>query len=413
MSIFRDFQRSFATRAASQSSGWHTVSALSGSKGGQVDIEAASGLPAFWFCATLIADAISTLPVDFFRKNEDGRKEIGTPDWAISPNDFQTWDNLMQSFGTSLLLKGDGFLYMMPVPNARGYNLYALDPDDVEIEAVGIDVVYKFQGTPVNKDDLVHVMHGIILPGMTRPVGLLEAAAQAIRLGISAQKFGQDFIDNGLSLSAVVEVPKSSDILEEEARKIAENLQTRHSGGKNKLAFLTGGATLKTLSISPEQAQLMETRDYNKTDIALYCRIPPYMVNPNVQSSWGTGVAEQNFMFHQMTLRPMLVRIENAITAKFLKGNGYMKFNVSAYTRGREVEQVEIITKGIAGGTLTPNEGRALFDRPPVEGGDEILMPLNIAPLSHQERKLRLQEAKGLLEQDITKEANEPTNESD
>src|SRR6185436_17350540 len=97
---------------------------------------------------------------------------------------------------------------------------------------------------------------------------------------VTAEEYGARFFASGSTMPGLVTVPgKLSD---DEAKRLQGMFTKRHAGTKNAHAIgvLSGGAQWTQISVTPEQAQFLETRRFTRTDIALFFRVPPYKVDP-------------------------------------------------------------------------------------------------------------------------------------
>ncbi|WP_162561510.1 phage portal protein [Salinispora mooreana] len=152
---------------------------------------------------------------------------------------------------------------------------------------------------------------------------------------------------------------------------LARMLKRSHQGVKNSHAIgvLTGGASWKQISVTPEQAQFLETQRFNRLAIAGVFRVPAYMLDPTTASSWGSGVEEQHNWFVTQTLMPWLIRIEQAFSHVLPAGQS-VRFNVNARLRVKTVERYQAYRTGIEAGFLSVDEVRALEDRKPLPDGE-------------------------------------------
>ena len=139
------------------------------------------------------------------------------------------------------------------------------------------------------------------------------------------------------------------------------------------------------MSISPEQAQFLEQRQFSVDEVARWFRVPPHMIgNLEKTSSWGTGIEQQSIGFVQFTLRPWLERIEKSWTRNMLTFNPgqRFRFDVSDLLRGDMQSMAEYSLRMHASGAMTANEIRAKFlGLPPFDGGDTHYFMVNTAPV--------------------------------
>jgi HK97 family phage portal protein len=155
-------------------------------------------------------------------------------------------------------------------------------------------------------------------------------------------------------------------------------------------AVLTGGAKFQPITITPEQAQFLQSRQYSASVISgQIFRVPPHMIGiVDRTTSWGTGIEQQEMGFVRNTLIGYLSRGEDALTAVHPPGQ-FVRFDLSERLRGDRLQRAQAATLEIASGYLLPDEARAQEDRPPLPGGigQTALAPINaqaLQELAHQ-----------------------------
>ncbi|MEV1328919.1 phage portal protein [Micromonospora costi] len=331
--------------------------------------ESALRLNVVYSCVDLIASGVASLPLDVYR-DADGRKVAANPPaWVKSPNPYMTPFTFWHQVVSSLLLDGNAFIWK--VRNDRGtvVALLPVDPARVAVDwsEDGTGVVYRLDGKPYGVDDLVHVP-AFTRPGALRGLSPVEQARQSIGLGLVAEEFGARFFSQGTTLSGVIEhpgMPKPGEVevMQQGFKKRNQGVKSAHG-----VAIITGGGSWKSISITPEQAQFLETRRFQNLQIAQLYRVPPHLVDPTVQSSWGSGVEEQNKFFLDYTLLPWIVRLEQAFSA-LLPNRQYIRFNVDARLRAKTTERYSAYRTAITSGFMSRDEVRALEDLEPIPGG--------------------------------------------
>lgn len=166
---------------------------------------------------------------------------------------------------------------------------------------------------------------------------------------------------------------------------LRDMFKKKHSGinHSHAIGILTGGAKWTQVTITPEQAQFLETRKFQKSEIALLFGVPPYMVDPTVTSTWGSGVEEQNSFFTVFALQDYVTRIEQYVSLFLLPGNQYYKFNVDARMRPKTQERYTAYKTAVEAGFMNRDEVRKLEDLEPIPDGlgETFYRPLNFAPL--------------------------------
>ncbi|WP_027658833.1 phage portal protein [Salinispora fenicalii] len=335
-----------------------------------VSQDTALNLSAVYTCVSLIADAVAALPVDVVRTVGKMREPVQGPAWLSQPNPFDTAFDFWHKVMTSLLTDGNAFIRVFRGGNSRVIAVLPLDPRTVRIELTddGSGVVYTVGDSTLPSREVVHVK-GFAAANSLRGLSPLENARQTIGAGLATEEYAARFFSQGATVSGIVEHPGSPK--PGEVAVLARMLKRSHQGVKNSHAIgvLTGGASWKQISVTPEQAQFLETQRFNRLAIAGVFRVPAYMLDPTTASSWGSGVEEQHNWFVTQTLMPWLIRIEQAFS-RVLPAGQSVRFNVNARLRVKTVERYQAYRTGIEAGFLSVDEVRALEDRKPLPDGE-------------------------------------------
>lgn len=345
--------------------------------GAEVTPRKALQLTAVYACINLLADLIASFDLELVREVNGVCEPIKVPSWAVQPNIDTSYFNFMHMAMVSVLVHGNTFIY---VERELGVitGLYILHPEFVQTEWLDGQKVFRVAGQLlINNWDIIHVP-GFVMPGDLLGLSPIGLAKESIGLGLTAEEFGSTFFANGAHMSGIVEVPGEFD--ETSAKKMAKSLNRNHSGDNAHLpGVLTNGAQWKPISVPPEQAQFLETRKFQKADIALLYRVPAYMVDPSVTSSWGTGITEQNRGLAQYTASPWVMRFEQALSVLVPRGQSF-RFNMDTLLRGTMTERYTAYAIGTSNGFVNADEVRAQEgDAPLPKGlGKKFYHPANL-----------------------------------
>jgi HK97 family phage portal protein len=210
----------------------------------------------------------------------------------------------------------------------------------------------------------------------------LECARDAVGLAAAAQEFNERFFSQGNAADIAMEFPGT--IKEDQLKLIMENYQKVRTGiGRHRLPLVSsGGATIKRIDFDAEKSQLVDARNFQVEDICRFYGVPPHMVGHTSKStSWGSGIEEQTLGFVKFTLRDILKGLEQEIDRKLLgRGDYFCKFNLDALLRADSKGRSEFYKAAVGGtqspGFMTVNEVRNLENLPPLEGGNELFVPV-------------------------------------
>ena len=210
-------------------------------------------------------------------------------------------------------------------------------------------------------------------------------AKNAIGLAIAAEEYGSKFYANGAAPSGVLEHPGT---LKDPSKVRDSWTQTfGGSGNAHKIAVLEEGMKYTPISISPNEAQFLETRKFQINEIARIFRVPPHMVGDLEKSSF-SNIEQQSLEFVKYTLEPWLVRWEQSMARVLIsrsdKAQYFIKFNVDGLLRGDYQSRMSGYATARQNGWMSANDIRELenLDRIPAElGGDLYLINGNMTKL--------------------------------
>ena len=338
-------------------------------------------------CTDLISSTASTLPVQCYRKLGAEREPVDKPAWMVQPNPEADWTTFVVQVVLSWLLGGDAFV---AVRRNGGVVVEAtvLDPGaiDVRRDAPGAPRTYWINGQRY-RGELIHIP-AMMLPQALRGLNPITAAREGIGAELAQRDFGARFFGQGAHLSGVIEVP--GDLDDVQAEQIRRGWTRRHSGTRkaHMPGVLTGGAKWSPISISPEDAQFLETRRFTGAEIsALLFAIDPAMLG---LAQSGTSVTYANLEqrqihFVQFTMLRWIVRLET-LAGLLMQPGEFAKVNVDALLRADTATRYAAHAIAIDKQFMTRNEVRALEDLPPVPGGDEFpttappVAPIGVLP---------------------------------
>lgn len=333
-----------------------------------VTTDTALRLGAVYACVGLIADALSTTPIDVYRKSPDGQRvPLDTPPLLRTPSGSMVLVEWLFPFFSSLLLRGNTFGYKDNF-DELGYprEVLLIHPYDASVtrrSRYDPEVVYRFNGAEVPPERVLHVK-GFTLPGDLLGLSPIAYHAQMIGMGLAASDFGAQFYVNGGQPTAVLQsdMPvnkEQADILKERVLSVIR--------GKREPIVLGGGAKWTPISVPPAESQFLETMRYSVNDVARIFHVPAEKIGGTVEGGTVTYAnREANVIeFQTDALLPNAVRFEQHIS-RLLPNRQYAKFNMDAAIRVDLKTRYEAHQIGIQSKFLLPDEARELEDRLPL-----------------------------------------------
>jgi len=356
---------------------WGDWGASSGSASGiNVTTDNALNLLTVYGCVSLISDTIATLPRDAYRKRPDGTSEevTVTPGWFDQPSPSCDMIEFLTQTLMSLLLDGNAYWGYTIDGNFMPAEIYCLNPTEVDVRDDGNGVYYMVRGKRY-RGRMLHIK-AMTRPGALKGLSPVENARQSIGLGLGAQDFAGRFYSNGTTMSGVITTP--GELTPDQARDMASGFSRDHGGLKKAWmpGVLTNGATWQQISVTPEQAQFLQSREFQAAEIAAQMfLLDPSMLGIAInrgQNLTYANLTDRGTHLVTFTLGRWIIRLEKAISF-LMPAPQYMKFNVDALKRADlktryESYQIALGNKPF----LKLDEVRELEELPPIPGGDTI-----------------------------------------
>lgn len=303
------------------------------------------------------------------------------------PNKYMTRFSLMKSIVMSMLLKGNAYCYVNRDKKGNAESISYLDANDinVDINEITNTVNYFYKGKLIPYENVIHIKN-ISYDGLTG-ISTIAAASQTLQTSTAAENHSQKFFKEGANIQGIVStVNKMTD-----AQLAAFKKSWRDAYGDSKsggMAFISGGVDVKPVSISPSDAQLIETRQFNVIEICRFFGVSPIMAFDLSKSSYNNSETA-SLSFLQETIQPILEKIELELWKTLLKPSekeAYeFKFNTEDFLKVNKVTQASYYSQLFNMGAMTTNEIRARIGLPAVDGGDKIFIQSNVVPNNYFE----------------------------
>jgi HK97 family phage portal protein len=373
-----------------------------GDSGVTVTQKTALGMPAVYRAIALLSGTVGSLPLHTYRdRGADVRERMRpAPKIITTPHPDLTQFEWMElslahalSWGNTYYRKlrdGQGIVReLWPLEPCRvkagraadGHKIYAVDERGMfghPLNSVPAEQAIE-EWQPYTDDGILHV------PGMGYDgvVGLspIGVARQAIGLGLAAEKFGAKLFGSGSMPTGILTTEQRLDTPQADALKARWKQQHGGLDKAHDIAVLGQGTTFQPISVPPEDAQFIESRRFQISEIARMYGVPPHMLMDTEKStSWGTGIEQQGIGFVVYTLRPWLARFEQRLS-RLLPAPQFVEFAVEGLLRGDSAQRAAFYTAMWNIGVYSTNDIRRLENERPVDGGDVRYRPLNMGEL--------------------------------
>ena len=371
--------------------------------GAGVDVSEESALTfsAVYGCVRILAESAASLPLKVYRRAGARGKATARQHWAWSllhdaPNPEMTavvWRELGM---VHVLTWGNAYSRIEWAGDGSARAVWPIHPSRVTVKrSAGGSVFYEVRPDPTTDPPGGHpailepadVLHVPAL-GWNGLVGLspVRLAREAVGLGQAAEAFGSGFFGNGARPGGVLSVNQA---LDPKARaKIAEAWEAAHQGVERagRVAVLGLGASFTATTIPPEDAQFLETRRFQVSEVARIFRVPPHML-ADLERATFSNIEHLGLEFVMHSLRPWLVRWEQEINRKLFGTSGtaglYAEHAVDGLLRGDQASRFAAYAVGRQWGWLSADDVRELENLAPLPdgAGAVYLTPLNMVPV--------------------------------
>lgn len=380
------FERLFETRAVSYQSIWASGDSVDFGQlsGTNINNETVFQVNAVYSAVSLIADTISTLPLDVFIRRDGARFPFRpAPAWVQKPDVDLPKEAFYSALIVSLLLDGNAFVRVFSNKQGEVVNLVVLNPQTVEVKRNGLGrLIFVVQGEkkPLSADEVVYIPD-LLRPGAVRGVSRIEALKENFGLALALEKFAATFFGSGTNLAGVIEFP--GNLTQEQSDQLRNGFDKAHAGWQrgHKTGVLSGGATWKSTQIDPDKSTLVDSRNQAVADVARAFNIPPHLLALPGTNSYAS-VEESNLAWVTHSLRPIIQKIEGALTPLMLRTpggeNAFLKFNLDGLLRADIQSRMSAYSTGLQSGFLTINDVRRLEDYRPIDdiSADTVRVPL-------------------------------------
>lgn len=342
-------------------------------------------------CVRLLSESVANLPLRFMRL-KDG---IFVPDnnsrlhylLTVQPdnhiNAFDFWAQVIEN----VLL--DGNAYIFPI-----YNPVTLEPDRLALAKRGtvshdtyndeytvFDEKTAIYGT-FGEDEVIHIKG--ISPDGKKGISVLRYAQLTLNIANVGDKETFARFANGGTVRGIITNDKSTigfgEYQDEELKKAAQSADTKFKNGE-RIISLPGQVDFKQISLSSTDMQFLESRKFTVRDICRFFGVHPSFVFDDTSNNYKSAEMA-NVAFLSNTLNPILRKIEvellRKLVAPSLTGKRLFQFDRRGLYACDLESRIKYQTQTIAAGIYTVNEWRQEENKPPVPGGDVVLVSANL-----------------------------------
>ena len=352
------------------------------------DTDKALTLTAVWCAIRLLAESVSSLPISVYTKQANGDKleDTKSPIYKLvkfKPNYYQNKITFFEFIMLSICTEGNSYVQIVRNNSGTPVQLICLDPSNVTVVVNNNELFYQVDGGAVlDSSDMLH-FKTITDDGVTG-LSPIDQCAKALNWGVSLETFGETFFSNGAKPSSILQTDRALSDTALQRLKTSFNSNYGKLKNSNSTIVLEEGLTFKPISISPEQAQFLSSRQFSIEEVARIFNCPPHMLKDLSKSSFN-NIEMQSQEFVTYTLMPYITRIEQEMNLKLFRtnelGKTFVEFNVNGLLRGDVKSRTEAYKTAITNGYMSINEVRQKENMNSIEGGDKHFMQMNMTTI--------------------------------
>ena len=370
---------------------------------------------------SFLADSIAQLPLKVYRRDGETDRQRDRDSVAAKllwrPNADQTAYELINALAVELFLMGCATLWLLPDPDSEsGYQLRIIPrewikdterltnyaPDVLKVSAGGNGTI------EIPRKDFVQFrMYSPGNPGgYQSPIAALR---QTLTEQIQADKFRTQIYRSSGRFNAYITRPKDVAPWDDETKRkwLTAFREGWGADGDNsgKMPLLEDGMEIKPYQFNAKEAQYAETKQLSREDVAAAYHVNPSLIWHTTTQTYASAKDNARALYADC-LGPTIQMMQQRINSFLLPMVGadpetYVEFDMTEKLKGSFEERASILQASVGGPWITRNEARADNNLPPIDGGDELITPLNVltgGQASPQDTHMEEQEPMGILE---------------
>ena len=357
--------------------------------------DSAMAIASVYRCVDILSGTIASLELQHLKRSGSIFKYAGDTQlntlFAGRANSRQNFFVLLKNVVARLLLSGNAYIY--PRFSSRGelLDIILLGDGTVSYDKISntysvSDYVWNVNGV-FSADEIIHLKNNSLDGGYTG-VSTITYASLSLSLSANADKQTNNGLLSGNQKSGFLvggnELQGLGALDTEVADRVADRVNSEIAQGR-RIIRLSGSMQFIESSMSNSDAELLEVRKYSVLDICRFFGVHPYMVFADQSTNYKEAENSQiNFL--NQTLQPLILQIEQEFSVKLLprgrRASERIRFDLSRLFATDLRTRAEYVKSSVEAGVMTPNEGRIFENREPIDGGDQLFITCNVAPIT-------------------------------
>ena len=353
-----------------------------------IDNDKALTLTAVWCAIRLLSESVSSLPCSVYTKQTNGDKLEDSKNRIYNllkyrPNNYQNKITFFEYIMMSICTDGNSYVQIVRDGSGSPVQLIPISPDTVDVVINDGELFYQIDSVGIlDSTDVLHFK--TLTDDGINGISPIDQCKKALSWALNVEEFGDTFFKNGAKPSSVLSTDRA--LSEQAIERLKNSFSNTYAKLKNSNStiILEEGLAFQPISISPEQAQFLASRQFSIEEVARIFNIPPHMLKDLSKSSFN-NIEMQSQEFVTYTLMPYITRIENEMNYKLFRtneiGKTFIEFNVNGLLRGDVKSRNEAYKTAITNGYMSINEVRQKENLNSIEGGDKHFMQMNMTTI--------------------------------
>lgn len=337
-------------------------------------------LSAVYAAMALISNSIALMPIQVKQIKENKRTIVENHKVAkLFYTMLMSKFNIIKQLVWDLLLKGNAYVYIKRDNKGNPTNLVYLEPTDVTLNYDKLNGVvtygisnHKGITKTAKQHDVLHFARDT-RDGIEGR-GFIWFARNVIRVANFTEDSAEQFFKSGCNLTGMLSF--SSRLTDQQKNNIRQAWQQVHGAGGSGLVITEGDSTYQPISMNASDSQMLESREFNITEIARFFNISPILLGDLTRSGY-SSIEMANIEFVTHTLLPIISMMQDEIDRKLLDNSDTLYCNIDEQVllKGDKNTMASYLQTLVNAGIMTINEARYVLDLNPVDGGDELVIP--------------------------------------
>lgn len=353
--------------------------------------------PALRSVISFLSDNVAGLPLKcYVRQPDGGRERDRDSSLALllkNPNEWSTGHELIRATVSEYLLHDDSLWLTVPADTPSGWTVAViphdwLSPktrDGLEVDYIKVRSSYMSEEVRLKPDDFIRFT-GWSPHGTAATSSRIEALKQILSEQISSWQFRNGIWKNQGRVQQWISRPADTPWGEGARERFATSWKQRFAGddGTNTggTPLLEDGMRLETSTFNAREAQWAEATKLSREDVCAVYHVNPGLIYHTDATTYASAKDNARALYSD-TLAPLLDMLEERINAFLVPRLGlddthYCEFDLDAKLQGSFEERAGIMQSSVGAPWMTRNEARAMLNLPAIDGGDELVTPLNV-----------------------------------